>query len=690
MQYIWNKDYKKQSEQEEYLRWLEVNSMLHHSEILSRSYSRLERKWQRAYALPQPEKVISKASVWFTAYPASIISADGTSILKTLSDEKLWKCFREIGINAVHTGPTKRAGGLMNREFTPSIDGSFDRISMDIAPDFGSDIDYLELVHTAQNHGAIVIGDVIPGHTGKGADFRLAERNYHEYPGIYHMVKIELGDWNILPQVPEGKDSVNLSPETVMALKSKGYIVGELSRVIFFEPGVKESNWSATGIVEGQGGERFRWVYLHYFKEGQPTLNWLDPSFAAHRLIAGDIIHSMRVMGDSGLRLDANGFLGIEVNPMTGKAWSEGHPLSVMANGIISMMVRKFGGFTFQELNLTLEDLKSMTVTGADLSYDFITRPACHHALATGNAGFLFLMLRLMRTYKISPLSLIHALQNHDELTMELIHFMTIHAEELFSYRRKKLRGIDLRSMIHIEMFSALSGVKAPYNVAHPNGIVCTTATICAAALGIIDVFSMSSEEIEKIKDLHLLLVMFNALQPGVFAISGWDLVGALTLPAEEVEALMYDGDTRWMNRGAYDLMDVNPGATHSKLGIKRAKCIYGSLPEQLKSSGSFTRRLQRILAIRNEYGIHLSEQIAIPSTKHPGLIVMVHRLPAGRGLQITAINFSSENINESIAIKEGKGCVVTDLIEGKPCGSSDGHVTLSLRSFSGSALLLE
>jgi len=690
MQYVWNKDYKKQSEQEEYLRWLEVNSMLHHSEILSRSYSRLERKWQRAYALPQPEKVISKAPVWFTAYPASIITADGTSILKTMSDEKLWKCFREIGINAIHTGPTKRAGGLRKGEFTPSIDGSFDRISMDIAPDFGSDTDYLELVHTARNYGAIVIGDIIPGHTGKGADFRLAERNYCEYPGIYHMVKIEPGDWNILPQVPEGKDSVNLSPEAVMELKARGYIVGELSRVIFFEPGVKESNWSATEIVEGQGGERFRWVYLHYFKEGQPTLNWLDPSFAAHRLIAGDIIHSMRVMGDSGLRLDANGFLGIEVNPMTGKAWSEGHPLSVMANGVISMMVRKLGGFTFQELNLTLEDLKSMTVTGADLSYDFISRPASQHALATGNAGFLFLMLRLMHAYEINPLALIHALQNHDELTLELIHFMTVHADELFPFRRKKLKGSDLRSLVHLEMFSALSGDRAPYNIAHPNGIVCTTATICAAALRISNLSSITEKEIERIKDLHLLLVLFNALQPGIFAISGWDLVGALTLSEEEVKEFMADGDTRWMNRGGYDLMDVNPCATHSKMGIRKARCLYGSLPEQLKSSESFAGRLKRILAIRNEYGIQLSKQIAIPTVKHKGLIVMVHRLPAGRGLEITAINFSRESVNEEIVIKEAKGCIINDIIEGKSFGLSDGHVTISLRPLSGTAMVLQ
>ena len=28
---------------------------------------------------------------------------------------------------------------------------------------------------------------------------------------------------------------------------------------------------------------------------------------------------------------------------------------------------------------------------------------------------------------------------------------------------------------------------------------------------------------------------MFNALQPGVFALSGWDLVGALTLDRKQV-----------------------------------------------------------------------------------------------------------------------------------------------------------
>ena len=44
-----------------------------------------------------------------------------------------------------------------------------------------------------------------------------------------------------------------------------------------------------------------------------------------------------------------------------------------------------------------------------------------------------------------------------------------------------------------------------------------------------------------------------------MFALSGWDLLGSLTLPRAEVADLIADGDTRWINRGAHDLMGVSP-----------------------------------------------------------------------------------------------------------------------------------
>ena len=128
------------------------------------------------------------------------------------------------------------------------------------------------------------------------------------YPGIYHMVEIDPADWHLLPEVPEGRDSTNINVETEDQLSKYGYIVGKLQRVIFHEPGVKDTNWSTTAPVVGPDGVERRWVYLHYFKQGQPSINWLDPSFAGVRMVIGDALHSLTDLGSGALRLDANGF----------------------------------------------------------------------------------------------------------------------------------------------------------------------------------------------------------------------------------------------------------------------------------------------------------------------------------------------------------------------------------------------
>ena len=189
--------------------------------------------------------------------------------------------------------PVKRAGGLSGWETTPSVDGHFDRVGTHIDELFGSEDDYREMCQVAADHDGTVIDDIVPGHTGKGADFRLAEMGVDDYPGIYHMVAIPQEDWHLLPDVPEGRDSVNLDAAAEAALADAGLIVGEMQRVIFYEPGVKETNWSVTRPVVGIDGVERRWVYLHYFKDGQPSINWLDPSFAGMRLVIGDALHSL-------------------------------------------------------------------------------------------------------------------------------------------------------------------------------------------------------------------------------------------------------------------------------------------------------------------------------------------------------------------------------------------------------------
>ncbi len=673
----------------DHVNWLVQQSMLHAARQRARLYSGQGRLWQQPYAQTRPRDATALSSVWFTAYPASIVTRDGGTVLEALGDESLWQALSKIGIQGIHNGPLKKSGGLSGSQHTPTIDGNFDRISFDIDPQLGTEAQLQALTRMAAAHNAVIIDDVIPSHTGKGADFRLAEMAYEDYPGLYHMVEVREEDWPLLPDVGEGDDAHNLSPLQVDALRDKHYIVGQLQRVIFFEPGVKETDWSATPVVLGVDGKPRRWVYLHYFKAGQPSLNWLDPSFAAQQMIIGDALHAIDVMGAKILRLDANGFLGVE-RKLDGTAWSESHPLSITGNQLLGGAIRKAGGFSFQELNLTVDDIAAMSHGGADLSYDFITRPAYQHALLMGDTEFLRLMLRQMHSLGIDPGSLIHALQNHDELTLELVHFWTLHAHDSYQYQGQTFPGNSLREHIREQMYERLAGEQAPYNLKFvTNGVACTTASIITAALGIRDLASITPTDIQQIRQIHLLLVMYNAMQPGVFALSGWDLVGALPLAADSVAHLMGDGDTRWIHRGAYDLVDLNPEAELSAGQMPRAQSLYGSLNSQLLDPQSFASQLQKILAVRRAYDIAASRQILVPDVQNPGLLIMVHELPAGKGTQITALNFGATAITETLHLPDIAPGPVVDIINERVEGdlSAEGEFTITLDAYEGLAL---
>jgi trehalose synthase len=628
-----------------YVDWLISESMLNDANELARQLSGSGNMLQNPFAHPDHRAAVTRAGVWFTAYPLSFVTRAGQSFLSGLAEPSLWKAFTEIGIDAIHTGPVKKAGGLDGWRQTSSVDGHFDRISMQVDPEFGTEDDFRQLCLTAEQHDGVIIDDIVPGHTGKGADFRLAEMGHGDYPGIYHMVSIPREDWHMLPDVAPGRDSVNLTAEAEASLEQAGYIIGRLQRVIFYEGGVKETNWSATRVVAGVDGQERRWVYLHYFKDGQPSINWLDPSFAGMRLVIGDALHALADLGSGALRLDANGFLGVEKSAEGLPAWSEGHPLSEAANQLIASMVRKMGGFSFQELNLTIDDIRLMSESGADLSYDFVNRPAYHHALVMGDTEFLRLTLHLSRELGVAPVSLVHGLQNHDELTHELVHFATGHRDDEFAFRGNEVTGGDLAVMIRSELVNHLTGEAAPYNRTFTtNGIACTTASVISAALGFRSLNEIGDAAVERIKRAHVLLTKFNALQPGVFALSGWDLAGMLTIDPNSVSDLIRDGDTRWINRGAHDLIGVEDAQRTSWGRLPSGRSLYGTLPDQLHDPNSFASQLSRIIDVRRQYEIHLGEQLDVPRVSHRAMLVMLHLLPSGQQ-HVLALNFSEENI---------------------------------------------
>ena len=676
-----------------YVDWLVKQSMLGDAKTLARQLAGQASMWANPFAHPNPRAAVDRASVWFTAYPLSFMTKRNQTFLSALGAEDLWAAFARIGIKAVHTGPVKLAGGISGWEPTPSIDGHFDRISMAIDPLFGTEDDFRAMCESATSFGGTIIDDIVPGHTGKGADFRLAEMNYRDYPGVYHMIDIPESDWHLLPDVPEGEDSVNLDSAAEQALQEAGIIIGQLQRVIFYEPGVKETNWSVTREVYDTEGQKRRWVYLHYFKAGQPSINWLDPTFAGMRLVMGDALHSLLDLGSGGLRLDANGFLGVEKSAEESPAWSEGHPLSEAANQLIGGMVRKVGGFTFQELNLTMDDIKATSEVGPDLSYDFVSRPGYQHAMATGDTEFLRLTLRESMRVGIDQASLVHAMQNHDELTYELVHFATTHKDDLYELGGETLNGADLAETVRETLRQKLTGEAGPYNSTFTtNGIACTSASVITATLGMTDLEALTADDVERVRRAHLLMAMFNALQPGVFALSGWDLCGTLPLDRKQVKSLISSGDTRWIERGAHDLMGWSPESTSSSSGMPKSISLYGPLPDQLADPESFASRLSDILAVREEHGIATGFLLDVPDVPQKSMLIMVNRLAVG-AIQITVLNFAEDEVSGPVISPElPVGGTVVNLATGEELGTVDalGSFQVSLPGFGGVALLVK
>lgn len=627
------------------------------------------------------------------AYPDSLIGQPGANVLDVLGAPELHQLLSDVGVSAIHTGPMKLSGSVSGTDYGPSIDGHFDRIESVVDPEYGSEDQYRDMVQVAAQHGSIIIGDLVPGHTGKGPDFRLATLGEPGFPGLYTMLEIASKDWSCLPEVPAGLDSVNLSVVMINELKRLGYHpVGPLDAEVFARPGIKESSWSVTDVVTGVDGKDRRWVYLHIFKEGQPSLNWSDPSFAAHRLMTADMLHSLTVLGASGLRLDATMFLGIENRPESEAGWLCGHPMSTTVTDGLGMMIRKFGGFSFQELNTDLETLQKSLPSGSEFNYDFSTRPGYLYALVVRDGGPLRLILRQLVAHGIQPKRLVHGLQNHDELMLESTHFQ-INGEQEFEYEGHREKGASLFRRMHEEVIAASTGDRAPYNesFAMSPGVCSTMPGLIAAGLGIQDLQQITAEQQEQITQLHLLAAAFNALQGGAFLISGWDLVGALPVPAHSVEDLVADNDYRWINRGAYDLVGSEESADASLQGLPRARSLYGGLAQQLKDQSSFASRLKSMLALRSTLGIAVSELVSVPEVDHAGLVVMVNRLPEtsanARNLQFTVLNFGDTKVEQCIR-HPGITGVAQVLWSNQQCNVSqerliqDDSLTVSLQPF--------
>ena len=183
------------------------------------------------------------------------------------------------------------------------------------------------------------------------------------------------------------------------------------------------------------------------------------------------------------------------------------------------------------------------------------------------------LQQQLLLDYKLDPKRLIHALQNHDNISYELIHF-THHGDQKFNLGEQELSGNEINNKIldEAQSFCKKNNLIFDYGF---GGILSNLVDVCRA------------RDQNKILDLMELLVFYSAMQPGILQLSAWDLLGAQTLNAGSITDFIADGDLRWLARGGYDLLDQSE-QSHSEFGVPRSNYLFGPIDKQLSQSRFF------------------------------------------------------------------------------------------------------
>ena len=674
----------------------EPNSMLYQADNASLDMVGVLEQWNGPYMAPEPDQMTKAAAEFLTLYPRAYLTAPDQDVFAAMGDPQLWEILSEIGITLMHPIAFEQAGVLYGHDLQSSIDGGYDRISLVPEPQMGTVEELQNLVDTAASYGALIAGDLIPLHTGYGYDFRLAEMNYREYPGIYDMIEIPREHWDLLPPVQDQWGYTIIHDDQAQPLIDLGLMPGRFDVLLGWPESTDWSGWAATAEIMGVDGLSRRWIYAHLFKPEQPTVNWMDPTYAGRRAMAGDIVRHVVDYGTIINRLDAVPFLGLEPQADSDQITVYNTQLSINGTDDLAFLSRKLGGWTWVELNSPTDSYKKFMEYGPDVGYDFFTRAQTVHPLITGDARILRVAHRSILQAGLDYSRLIHALQNHDEIAYQLIN---LRSQDQVQYGNETIGSTELADRVLKQMQDAVAPPAAPYNALYrpsQNGIATTYAGFIGPALGI-NPFQASPDDVETIKKAHVMLAIVNAMQPGVFALSQWDLVGALPIDRSLIQERIKNGDYRWLNRGAVDLMGVSQ-STESVYGLPKAQTLYGPLPQQMLDPNSFANQVAKIIRARKQYNISDAKAVAAPELDPQSVFALLMTLsPEVGGVAVTAVNYSRDPATMTVDLAplvSGPGDfqgTPHDIISDTDLGSLSGtELTFTLAGLSGATIVID
>ena len=115
----------------------------------------------------------------------------------------------------VHNGPMKRSGGIRGQDYTPTIDGNFDRISFEIEPSFGTEEDFVAMGRTARPTTRWSSTTSFPRTPARAPTFDSRKSAMENTQALSHGLH-RGGRLGLLPPVPPGREaSISLRPRSI-------------------------------------------------------------------------------------------------------------------------------------------------------------------------------------------------------------------------------------------------------------------------------------------------------------------------------------------------------------------------------------------------------------------------------------------------------------------------------------------
>ncbi len=642
--------------------WLKQNSLLFNASFLAKH--RQETKENPTYSFPKPYAALDISSNWLFIDPHFVKAAKGKSVFSELQEEKVWSILQNTGLNGVHFASMQLCAEVKQVQITPSLEG-FQPISYLIDPFLGSYPEYENLVQVLQKQNFSLIGTLLPFYTGRGFDFQLALRNYEDYPSLYQLVEIAEKDWDFLPKISYPKEFASLPFSTCSLLQEKGYIIGSF----------KNANWCSTSPVKGYDGKLRRWIYVYHEVEEAPLLQGLSPSFSSQRVLAGSLLSSLYHEKNSLVQIASTPPLGIQ----GGASIEKTLPFSLTYSDLLAQMTRQKGGFSFQKIFLSSSSIQTFLEYGPEFAYDFGGRSAFFHALLQKRTDLLVYLYQELSKKDFPFHRFIHPLQIEEGLSYSWADLEQKEEELLFfngEFQKKK----EVRRKILLQDLPLLQNNS--FVAFSDKTLYSTTIGLLASCLKICDLQNLSNFQKEQLKKLHLLFSFFSAMQPGVFSLSMWDLVGALPLCKQE------NPSNAKIGKGALSFLPEEGSSYSSTI---QASTLYPPLTCQAKDKNSFIQKLKAILKVRNAYHIERATFLGPVKMQNPTLFAYLLKLPSTEYLSLVVLNFSEEKQEETLTLPELQNVSVIDLFSRKAEKKSpkEPYFKLEVPPYEGRAFLL-